>query len=177
MCRDWLISLLSCSSGELKLVAVLVLVVRAPAAVDQCRSCLVFLTGSLSDFALARIVPLAPESTRAWTSRVLECLSFLTAGMISLTKIIGLKCMCFSFLMDFVCLFLLFEFFRLFNRRASCNALSKLIELSLCYLIFDLLLGVNLLMINVSLQPSSQMFSSLPMELFLILSSSADSEL
>ena len=91
-CSDLLISLLACSSGKLKLVAVFVLVVRTPAAVDHCRSFLVFLTGSLSALALARIDLLAPESTRALTRRVLDCLSFLPAGMTSLTKIIGLKC-------------------------------------------------------------------------------------
>ena len=47
-CSDWLISLLQCSSGKLKLGAVLVLVVRTPAAVDHCISCLVFFIGSLS---------------------------------------------------------------------------------------------------------------------------------
>ena len=62
------------------------LVVRIPAAVDHCRSFLVFLTVSLSAEALARIDSLAPESTMALTSRVLDCLSFLPAGMTSLTK-------------------------------------------------------------------------------------------
>ena len=78
-CRDWLISLLACSSGNLKLVAILVLVVRIPAAVDHCRSFLLFLTGSLSALALARIDSLSPESTRALTRRVLDCLPFLPA--------------------------------------------------------------------------------------------------
>ena len=50
--------------GKLKLVAVLVLVVRTPAAVDHCRSCLVFLTDSLSALALARIDSLAPDGRR-----------------------------------------------------------------------------------------------------------------
>ena len=88
MCSDQLISLLACSSGKLKLVAIFVLVVRTPAAVDHCRSFLVFLTGSLSALVLARIDSLAPESTRALTGRVLDCLYFLPAGMTSLTKII-----------------------------------------------------------------------------------------
>ena len=57
------------------------LVVRKPAAVDHCRSFLVFLTGSLSALDLAIIDSLAPESTRALISRVLECLYFLTSGM------------------------------------------------------------------------------------------------
>ena len=92
------------SLGKLKLVAVLVLVVRTPAAVDHCSSCLVFLTGSLSDLALLRIYSLAPESTSALTSQVLDCLSFLPSVISSLTKIIGLKCTCFSFLLDLVCL-------------------------------------------------------------------------
>ena len=99
-CSDLLISLLACSSGKLKLVAVLVLVVKTPAAVDHCRSCLIFLTGSLSVLALARIDSLSHESTRALTSRVLDCLSFLPAGMTSLTNIIGLKCTCFSFFLN-----------------------------------------------------------------------------
>ena len=133
-CSDWLISLLVCSSGKMRLVAILVLVVRTPAAVDHCHSCLVFLTDSLSALALARIYSVAPESTRALTSRVLECLSFLPAGMTSLTKIIGLKCTCFSFLLDLVCLTFLDGFHRVFNMWASCNALSKLLELSLCSL-------------------------------------------
>ena len=94
-------NLLACSSGKLKLVAVLVLVMRTPAAVDHCHSFLVFLTGSLSVLALARIDSLAPESTRALTRQVLECLPFLPAGMTSLTKIIGLKCLCFSFFFRF----------------------------------------------------------------------------
>ena len=92
------------------------LVVRILAAVDHCRSCLVFLTGSLYDFDLVRIDSLAPESTRDLTSRVLDCLSFLPAGITSLIMIIGLKCTCFSFLLDLVCLSLLFGFCRVFNR-------------------------------------------------------------
>ena len=76
--------------------------VRTPAAVDHCCSFLVFLTGSLSDLALARIESLAPELIRALTSRVLDFLSFLPAVMNSLTKIIGLKCMCFSLFLDLV---------------------------------------------------------------------------
>ena len=44
MCSDRLIILLAYSSGKLILVAVLVLVVRTPAAVNHCRSYLVFLT-------------------------------------------------------------------------------------------------------------------------------------
>ena len=73
---------------------------RTLEAVDHCCSLLVILAGSLSALALARIDSLAPESTRALTSRVLDCLSFLPAGMTSLTKIIGLKCLCFSFFLD-----------------------------------------------------------------------------
>ena len=73
------------------------------------------LNGSLYDFALMKIESLAPESTRDLNSRVLGCLSFLPAGMTSLTKIIGLKYTCFSFLLDFVCLsFLLVGFCRVF---------------------------------------------------------------
>ena len=87
-CSDLLIILLAFSSGKLKLVAILVLVVRTPAAVDHCRYFLVFLTVSLSDLALARIYSLAPESTRDLTRRVFDCLPFLPAGMTSLTKII-----------------------------------------------------------------------------------------
>ena len=116
MCSDWLISLLACSSGKLKLVAVLVLVVRIPAAVDHCRSFLVFLTGILYDLALSRIDSLAPESTRALTSQVLDCLPLLPAGMTSLTKIIGLKCLCFSFFLDLVFLTFLDGFCRVINR-------------------------------------------------------------
>ena len=77
---------------KMKLVAVLVLVVRPPAAVDHCCSCLVFLIGILSAFALVMIDSIAPELPRALTSRVLDCLYFLPTGMTSLTKIIGLKC-------------------------------------------------------------------------------------
>ena len=91
------------------------LVVRTPSDVDHCSSYLVFLTGSLYDLALTRIDSLAPESTRDLTSRVLECMSFLPAGMTSLTKRIGLKCMCFSFLLVLVCLSLLVGFRRVFN--------------------------------------------------------------
>ena len=116
MCSDLLISLLAYSSRKLKLVAVFVLVVRTPAAVEHCRSCLVFLNGSLPDLALVRIYSLAPEYTRALTSRVLECLYFLPAGMTSLTNIIGLKCTCFSFLFDLVCLSFLDCFCGVFNR-------------------------------------------------------------
>ena len=97
-CSDLLIHLLACSSGKLKLVAILELVVRTPAAVDHYRSCLVFLTGSLSAFAFVIIYSLAPESTMDLTSQVLDCLYFFPAGMTSLTKIIGLKLKCFSFL-------------------------------------------------------------------------------
>ena len=168
-CSDWLISLLACSSGKLKLVAVLVLMVRTPAAVDHCRYCLVFLTSSLSALALSRIDSLAPESTRALTNQVLDCLSFLPAGMTSLTKIIGLKCTCFSFLLDLVYLNFLAGFRRVFNRWASGNALSKLLELSLCFLILDLLL-FNLSMINPSLQPWFQS-SSLVLVALLLLTS------
>ena len=115
-CSDLLISLLEYSSGKLKFVAVLVLVARTPVDVDHCRSCLVFLTENLSDFALVMIDSLAPELTRALTSRVLDCLYFLTSGMNSSTKIIGLKCMCFSFLLDFICVSLLVGFCRVFNQ-------------------------------------------------------------
>ena len=139
-CSDWLISLLAYSSGKLKRVAVLVFVARTPAAVDQCSYCLVFLTGSLSALDLARIDSLAPESTRDLNSRVLDCLSFLPSGMTSLTKIIGLKCMCFSFFLGLVWLITLDGFRKVCNRWASCNALSKLLELSLCSLMLDLLL-------------------------------------
>ena len=169
MCSDLLISLLACSPRRLKLVAVLVLVVSTPEAVDQCCSWLVFLTCSLSAFALERIDSLAPESTRSFCSRVLDCLSFLTSGMTSLTKINGLKCKCFSFLLDLVNLsFLLVGFFRVFNSWASVIALSKLLELSFCSLSFYLLLGFTLPMINTYLQPQSQLFPLLPMKLLLI---------
>ena len=84
----------------------------------------------------------------------------------------------FQFLLNLVCLsFLLVGFPRMFNRWESCNALSKLLELSLCYLIFDLLLGFNLSMINGYLQLSSQFFSLLLMELLLLSELSAESEL
>ena len=46
----------------------------------------------------------------------------------------------------------------------------------MCSLIFDLISGSNLLMINPYLQPLSQMFSLLPMDLLLLSSSSADYE-
>ena len=92
------------------------LVVSTPAAIDHYRSFLVFLTGSLSASALARIDSLAPESTRALTRRVLDCLPFLPAGMTSLTKTIGLKCLCFSFFLDLVCLKILDGLRRVFNR-------------------------------------------------------------
>ena len=110
MCSDSLISLLACSSGKLKLVAVLVLVVRTPAPVDHCCSCLVFLTGSVSAIGLVRIYSLSTESTRDLTSQVLECLSFLPSGMTSLTKITGQKCTCFSFLLGLVFLTFLVGF-------------------------------------------------------------------
>ena len=82
----------------------------------------------------------------------------LPAVMTSLTKIIGMKCMCFSFVFDLVCLSLLVGFHKVFDRGASYNALSKLLELSVYYLIFDLLLGFKLLMINASLQPLIKCF-------------------
>ena len=157
-CSDWLISFLACSSGKLKLVAVLVLVVRTLADVEQCHSCLVFLTGSLSSLYLTMIYSLAPESTRALTSRVLDCLSFFPSGMTCLTKRIGLKCTCFSFLLDLVCLSSLDGFRRLFNRW----------ELSFCSLIFYILLFFNLSMINPSLQPLFQLSYSLSIELLLL---------
>ena len=80
------------------------MVVRKPAAVDHCHSYVVVLTGSLSALALARIDSLAPELTRALTSRVLYCLSYLSAGMTSFTNIIGVKWICFSFLEYLDCL-------------------------------------------------------------------------
>ena len=175
-CSDLWISLLACSAGKLKLVAILVLVVRTTADVDHCIYCLVFLTGSLYAFALMMIDSLYPESTRALTSRVLDCLYFFPSRMTILTKIIGLKYMCFNLLLDLVFLSLLFGFSRLFNSWASCNSLSKLLELSVCSLIFYLLLVFILSMINPSLQPSSQLFSLLPMELLLLSSSPSDSE-
>ena len=158
-CSDGLISLLACSSGKLKLVAIFVLVVRTPAAVDHCSSFLVFLTVSLSALAWAIIDSLSPESTRDLNRQVLDCLPFFPAGMTSLTKIIGLKCLCFSFFLDFFCLTIVDGLRRVFNGWASCNAVSKLFELSLCYLILDVLL-VNLSMIIKSLQPFFQASSS-----------------
>ena len=95
--------------------------------------------------------------------------------MTSLTKIIGLKCTCFSFLLDLVCLYFLDGFSRLFNMGASFNALSKLLELSLCSLILDLLL-FNLSMINLSLQPLFQTSSSVSVELLLLSLLLPDSE-
>ena len=176
-CSDWLIILLAYISGKLKLVAVLVLVVRTPEAVNLCFYCLVFFAGSLSAFASVIIDSLAPELTSALTSRVLDCLSFLPAGITSLTTIIGLKLTCFILFLDLVCLsFLLVGFRRVFNRLASCNALSDLLEIRLFSLSFYLLLVFNLSIINTSLQPSIQLLSSLLMELLLILSSSAEYE-
>ena len=175
-CSDWLISLLACSSGKLKLVAIFVLVVRTPAAVDHCRYFLVFLTGSFSALALSRIDSLAPESTRALTSRVLDCLSFLPAGMTSLTKIIGLKCLCFSFFLDFVCLTIVDGLCRVFNRWESCNAVSKWFELSLCSLMLDVIL-VTLSMIIKSLQPFFQASSSVSVAMLLLLSFPPNSDL
>ena len=168
-CRDWLISLLACSSGKLKLVAILVLVVRTPAAVDHCRSFLVFLTGSFSILALARIDSLAPELTRALTRRVLDCLPFLPARMTSLTKIIGLKCLCFSFFLDLVCLTILDGLRRVFYRWASFNSVSKLFELSLCSLMLYVIF-VKWSMIIKSLQPFFQASSSVSVVLSLLLS-------
>ena len=139
-CRDWLISLLACSSGKLKIVAILVLVVRKPAAVDHYRSFLVFLTVILYSLYLARIDSLAPESTRALTRWVLDCLPLLPAGMTGSAKIIGLKCLCFSFFLDLVRLTTLDGLRRLFNRWALFNAASKLFELSFCSFMLDLVL-------------------------------------
>ena len=170
-CSDWLISLLAYSSGKLQLISVLVLVVRTPADVDHCYSWLFFLTGSLSAFSLVEIDALAPESTRALTSWVLDCMYFFSAGMTSLTKIIGLKCMCFSFLFGFIFLSSLVGFLRVFNRWSICNALSNLLELSVCSLIFYLLLGFNLSMINAFLRLLYQLLSSLSMQLLLLSSS------
>ena len=92
------------------------LVVKTPADVDYFSSLLVFLTGSLSALALARIYSLALESTRALTRRVLDCMPFLPAGMTSLTKIIRLKCLCFSFFLDLVYLTIIDGLRRVFNR-------------------------------------------------------------
>ena len=87
---------------------------------------------------------LSPELTRYLTSRVLDYLPLLPAGMTGLTKIIGLKWTCFSFLENLDCLsFLLVCFLRVLNMQASCNAASNLLELSLCYLSLDLLLLVD----------------------------------
>ena len=83
----------------MKLVADLLLVGRITEDVDHCSSCLVFLTGSLSAFALEMIDSLTPESTRALTRRVLDCLPLLPAGMTSLKKIIVLKWTCLSLLL------------------------------------------------------------------------------
>ena len=163
--NDWLISLLACSSGKLKLVAVFLLVARTPAAVEHCHYFLVFLTGSLSALDLARIDSLDPDSTKDFTRRVLDCLSFLPAVMTSLTKIIGLKCMCFSFFLDLVWLTILDGFRRVVNSWASCNALSKLIELSLCSLMLDVLL-FNLWLSIHSLQPLFQASSSVSVALW-----------
>ena len=91
------------------------LVVRKPAAVDHWCYCLVFFTGSFFALALVRIDSLAPESTRSLNGQVLESMSFLSVGMTSLTKIIGLKCTCFSFLLYLVCLSLLVGFCRVIN--------------------------------------------------------------
>ena len=172
-CSYWLISLLACSSGKLKLVAIFVLVARIPAAVDHCCYFLVFLTDSLSALALDRIDSLAPESTRYLTSRVLDCLSFSPAGITSLTKIIGLKCTCFSFFLDLVCLTIFDGFRRVFNRWASCNDLSKLLELSLCSLMLGVIL-FNLSMTINSLKPLVQASSSVSVALLLLLSISPD---
>ena len=154
-CSDWLISLLACSSDKLQLFAILVLVLRTLVSVDHCRSCLVYLTGSLPALALVRIDSLAPELNRSLTSWFLDSLSLFSAGMNSLTNII--------------------KILRVFNRWASFNAFSKLLELSFSYLIFDLLL-FNLSMINPSLQPLFQISSSMSVELLLISSSLPDSE-
>ena len=175
-CSGWLITLLACSSGKLQLVAVLVFTMSTSAPVDHCRSWLVCLNGSLSALALVRINSLVPELTRDLTSRVLDCLSFLASEMTSLTNIIGLKCTCFSFLSYLVYLSLLVSFCRVFNKWSSFNDLPKVLELNVCSLIFDILLGSNLSMINPYMQPLSKMFSLLPMELLPILSSSSDSE-
>ena len=127
--------------------------------------------------ALVRIYSLAPESIRDLNSQVLDCLSFLTSRMNSLTKIIGLKCTCFGLLLDLVFLpFLLVGLRRMFNMWASCNALYNLLEIIVCSLIFDLLLGFNLSMIIASLQPLHQLLSSFPMELLLLSSSSSSEE-
>ena len=75
------------------------------------------------------------------------------------------------------CLFiLLVGFCRVFHRRASFNYLCKLLELSVCSLIFDLLLFLNLSMINPSLQPLFQLSSLMSIDMLMILSSLPDSE-
>ena len=133
------------------------------------------LTGSLSALGLAIIDSLSRELTRALTSRVLDCMPFLPAGLTSLTKTIELKCFCFSLFLDLVCLTIIDGLRRVFNRGASCNAVSKLFELSLCYLMLDVLL-VNLLMIIKSLQPFFQASSSVLVAFSLLLSLLLDSE-
>ena len=92
------------------------LVVRTLAALNHCRSCLVFLTGSLLDLALVMIYSLASELPRALNSQVFDFMSFLHAEITFLTKIIFLKCTCFSFLLDLVCVSFLDFFCRVFNR-------------------------------------------------------------
>ena len=93
------------------------MVARTPTAVDQYCYCLIFLTGSFSDFYLVIRDSLDPESTRDFTSRLLDCLSLLPAGNNSLTKIIGMKWTGFSFLLDLVCLsFLLVGFCKVVDR-------------------------------------------------------------
>ena len=62
-----------------------------------------------------------------------------------------LKCLCFSFFLNFVWITILDGLHRVFNRWASCNFVSKLFELSLCSLMLDVLL-FNLSMIIKSLQ-------------------------
>ena len=175
-CSDWLNILLACHSEKLKLVAFLVSMVMTPAAVDNCLSCLVFLTDSFSDIALLMIDSIAPQSTRAFTRQVSDFQYLLPSGMTKLTKIIGLKCTEFSDLLDLFCLSSLVGFCRFLHMWSSCNALSKLLELIVCSQFFDSLLGFNLLMIISSLQPLSQLFFSLPLDLLLHASLSEDSE-
>ena len=83
----------------------------------------------------------------------------------------------FQFLIGFGFVSFLYGFSRVFNRSAPCNTLSKLLELSLCSLIFDLLLFFNLSMINPSLQPLPKLSPSLSIEMLLLSSSLPESEL
>ena len=75
----------------------------------------------------------------------------------------------FQFLWDLVCLTILYGLRRVFNGWASCNAVSKLFELILCYLMLDFLL-FKLSMIIKSLQPLFQASSSVLVAFLLLLS-------